>query len=152
MVFIWSAFLLFIYYFKMTKKNQFIYNPFNDLDFYRKNFVMILGTWHPYKLAVENTFFKFLPTFLGPAYHALFPESKIMFKPKLSQLEHFFSMLACAYPFFRTQLLAVFAQSNPQQRFYSDIQNLHDLFEFFLPLVRFYNLLFMLFLRHFYFQ
>lgn len=112
-----------------------VYNPLNDLDFYSQNFALILGTWHPYKLATENLYYKFLGTFLGPAFHALCPDYKIYVKPKLSQLENFFSMLSCAYPYFRPLLMMAFRRANGQNQFDSDLQNLHDFFEFFLPLV-----------------
>lgn len=112
-----------------------VYNRINDLDFYSKNFALVLGTWHPYKLATENLYYKFLGAFLGPAFHALCPDHAIYVKPKLSQLESFFSMLSCAYPYFRPLLLTAYRLANGHGQFDSDIQNLHDFFEFFLPLV-----------------
>ena len=114
---------------------QLIYNRSNGLEFYQQNFVLTLGTWHPYKVAVENVFFAFLSTFLGPAYHALFPDHSILVKPKLTHLENLFSMLSRAYPHFRRQLLTAYASADETDPFFTDIQNLHDLFEFFLPLV-----------------
>lgn len=114
---------------------QLVYNTNNPLHFFSQNLALVLGTWHPYKLCSENIYQKFLHTFLGPAFHTLFPTSAIKVKPRLSQLEHFFSLLSRAYPLFRQELMLAVLHMDTQQRFYSDLWNLFDIFEFFLPLV-----------------
>lgn len=122
-------------------KLQYVFNPANPLLFYRQNVAVVLGTWHPYKVANENLFYKFLDTFLAPAYHSLFPGHKVKARPRLSHLEDFFGQLSAAYPSFRNRLLQAYANCPVGHPFKSDIQNLHDLFEFFLPLVSFINII-----------
>ena len=115
------------------------------MQFYSDNFALVLGTWHPYKVAVESIFYNMLDTFLGQAFHSVFPNKKITPKPRLSHLEHFFNQLSVAYPTFRRQLLALYANCPRGHPFKHDIQNLHDLFEFFLPLVCNFYLFFFFF-------
>jgi hypothetical protein len=114
---------------------QLLYNPQNQLEFFRTNFAVVLGWWHPYKVASESLFFSFLPTFLGRAWHSLYPSQKISSTTDLSLLEDFFGILSCAYPTFRANLLHLSARADANDYYFQDIQNLRDLFEFFLPIV-----------------
>jgi len=114
---------------------QLLYNPANDLAFYRTNFAVVLGTWHPYKVANESLFFAFLPSFLGRAYHAIFPQMKVVGNPQLVHLENFVNILSCAYPTFRPNLIDLVRRTAPNSPFLSVVQNLYDLFEVFLPIV-----------------
>ena len=47
----------------------------------------------------------------------------------------FFNFLSCGYPSFRNALLELDSTVRPGHRFYHDIQNLVDIFEFYLPIV-----------------
>lgn len=110
----------------------------NDMGFYQKNFVLCLGTWHPYKVACEKVFHSFLESFFGPVLHSIMPNSTVHAKPRLVHLEDIFSIISCAYPSFRGQLLGLEnSLQNLPNRYASDIHNLVDLFEFYLPLVIF---------------
>ena len=114
---------------------QLAYNPHNNLDWFRNSICLNLGYWHSYKVANEKLFRTFLPTFFGPAYHAIFPTFKIPVKPRLTHMVSFFNFLSCGYPSFRNELLELASTVRPGHRFYHDIQNLVDIFEFYLPIV-----------------
>ena len=105
------------------------------MQFFSDNFALVLGSWHPYKVATESIYYQNLDSFLGQAFHALFLNHKVRSKPRLSHLEFFFNQLVVSYPTFRDQLLELYSNCPAGHPFKTDIQNLHDLFEFFLPLV-----------------
>ena len=114
---------------------QLAYNPHNNLNWFRNSICLNLGYWHSYKVANEKLFRTFLPTFFGPAYHAIFPTFKIPVKPRLTHMVSFFNFMSCGYPSFRNALLELASTVRPGHRFYHDIQNLVDIFEFYLPIV-----------------
>ena len=66
--------------------------------------VPILGFWHPIKVAAESMWKHFLPTVFGPAFHCLFPHSKIYKKPKLITLFSFLNLLSLSYQYFKNTL------------------------------------------------
>ena len=47
----------------------------------------------------------------------------------------FFNFMSCGYPSFRNALLELSSTVRPGHRFYHDIQNLVDIFEFYLPIL-----------------
>ena len=116
---------------------QLAYNRHNNLNWFRESICLNLGYWHSYKVANEKLFSTFLPTFFGPAYHAIFPTFKIPVKPRLTHLVSFFNFLSCGYPSFRQELLDLASTVRKGHRFYPDIQNLVDIFEFYMPIVGF---------------
>lgn len=105
------------------------------MDGLRDSMTLHLGTWHGYKIANESIFAKYLPSFLGQAFHTVYPMAKIVMKPKLSQLEQFFNFLMAAYPGFRADLLFLQQHTTQDNPFKGDIDNLVNLFEFLLPIV-----------------
>ena len=112
--------------------------------------VVLLGFWHVVKVAAEALWSRFLNTFLAPAFHVLYPTSKVLTKPKLSTIFQFFNLLAVAYPSFRDQLLAAKEEadslieraetdSEVEIGYSYDIKQLYYLLEHGLPLVCFFN-------------
>ena len=84
-------------------------------------------------------------------HHAIFPNFDILKKPRLTQLVTFFNFLSCGYPLFRNELLQLAHSVKEGHPFFSDICNLADIFEFYLPIVSKQFLLFVqVFLDFFY--
>ena len=60
----------------------------------------------------------------------------------------FFNFLSCGYPSFQNELLELAATVRPGHPFFFDIQNLVDIFEFYLPIVSLFILLVVYFLSN----
>ena len=73
-----------------------LYNKDNDL-YIKNDFCVLLGTWHTYKELNLLTWKFGLRILFGPVYHAIYPTSKIFFKPKLGHLETFFTWITIAF-------------------------------------------------------
>lgn len=114
---------------------QYAYNRHNNFNWFRDSVALNLGYWHPYKCANEKLFRYLLPTFFGPAYHALFPAFSVLKKPRLTHLVSFFNFLSCAYPLIRNDLLRLCTSVRVGHPHFSDIWNLVDIFEVYLPIV-----------------
>jgi hypothetical protein len=131
----------------------------------RNDLFLTLGLWHPYAYAHHVLWHEFRYTFLAPAYFALFPDSKLMRRPKLMQSSIFFSWLRLAYPGFRVKLHNAVAtsqasmlqwersravrvlegkelkvQPNPFRPQYVHLLNLETLFEFCIPCIQNYGI------------
>lgn len=131
----------------------------------RNDLFLCFGLWHAYHYAHITVWDTFRSTFLAPAFFAVFPDAKLMSRPKLTQSSTFFTWLRLAYPSFRQTLsdavraaketfmewslqhtLDVKAgrvsevKNNPHLARYIHLCNLQSLFEFVLPAVQDYGL------------
>jgi hypothetical protein len=90
------------------------------------------------KIAFEKLFDVFLPFFWAPAIHCLAPNSPVFRKGmKLQKLIAFFLQVAHAYPSFKSKLALALSNQQLNQNQMNILQNLSDVFEFFLPVVSF---------------
>ena len=77
---------------------------------------------------------------MGPAFHAVFPKSNCMKKPKLLSLVVFFQYLSSAYPFVQQELLSLNDLASKGKLSSAStvlVQNWILLLEFLLPVVSF---------------
>ncbi len=128
----------------------------------RNDLFLCFGFWHLYHYGHIAVWHEFRATFLAPAFFALFPESKLLRRPKLTQSTTFFSWLRFAYPHFRdelahqisvlkTQMIASDVthvklmsdkgekKRNPFRHRYIHLINLQSLFEFCIPCLQDYG-------------
>ena len=75
----------------------------------RHDLFLVFGLWHPYHYSHIALWHEFRFSFLGPAYFLLFPDHKLMNRPKLTQSATFFMWLRMSYPRFKEKLLAAIA-------------------------------------------
>lgn len=130
----------------------------------RQDMFLCFGLWHPYQYAHIALWGEFRYTFLAPAFFALFPEQRLLRRPKLVQSSIFFTWMRLAYPQFREslqlalvavkksmldwereRLLRVFDRKegkkseNPHRSSYVHLLNLESLFEFCIPCIQDYG-------------
>jgi hypothetical protein len=128
----------------------------------RHDLFLIFGFWHAYHYAHVAVWDEFRMTFLAPAFWELYPEQKLMRRPKMNQSATFFMWLRLAYPSFRDKLIAAMATlkqaaldwqlafvraaregkyidtKNPHMACYIHLLNLYSLFEFCIPCIQDY--------------
>ena len=75
----------------------------------RHDLFLLFGFWHAYHYAHVALWNEFRHTFLGPAFFSLFPDHKLMQRPKLTQSSTFFMWLRLAYPMLKEKLVASLA-------------------------------------------
>lgn len=97
---------------------------------------MSLGSWHVYKQAHNMVWGAWGYMFLGPMFHALVPHQKIRKHPALSQLETLFTYVRLSYPQWKGRLSAALVRNNGEAPWHNLLQNLRDLCELLIPLVR----------------
>ena len=73
----------------------------------RHDLFLVFGFWHAYHYANIALWHEFRYTFLGPAYFTIFPDQKLLHRPKLTQSATFFMWLRLAYPDFKEQYRGV---------------------------------------------
>ena len=130
----------------------------------RHDLFLVFGFWHAYHYANIALWHEFRYTFLGPAYFTIFPDQKLLHRPKLTQSATFFMWLRLAYPHFKEQLQRSLAtmkarvlswalenaraiahgerietKDNPSLPPYIHLLNLHALFEFCIPCIQDYG-------------
>ena len=101
-------------------------------------FSVCLGTWHPYKQANIVVWTTWVQRWIGPLYHEICPAGNVPKKPKLIVASTFFTYMRLAYPKFRGQLEGALARHQNNQNdpeIYAALLDLHQLFEFFIPVV-----------------
>ena len=96
---------------------------------------LMLGTWHPFKVACETVWKKHANTFLAPAFHALFPNALCFVKPKLVTILVMFTYLRRVYPLVRDLLKTAISRAC-EPRWKNNLLALQALFEYFIPVVR----------------
>jgi hypothetical protein len=101
----------------------------------KSTFCVTLGWWHAYKVANERLYSRFLNTIWGPAFHAISPRSIIRAKPTLTQTLTLFTQARLAYPSFRNKLIDAIAHPTLCAERKIHLQNIQDVFEFFMPIV-----------------
>jgi hypothetical protein len=102
-------------------------------------FTVCLGTWHPYKQANILIWTHWGQRYFGPLYHDLIPSGLFFEKPKLIVIATFFTYVRLAYPYFKAELEAAMAETKKDEEFpdkYAALLDLHQLLEFFIPVVR----------------
>ena len=104
-----------------------------------------LAWWHNYKWATYRIMSVFSVDFIGPLFHALFPDRnfnvKMMSVPSCTAI---LSYIRLSYPKVKPELDAAILQGNrvhPSQMIL--LLNLRDLFEYFIPTVSFCILIFL---------
>ena len=130
----------------------------------RHDMFLIFGLWHAYHYSYIALWHEFRHTFLAAAFFLVFPNQKLMRRPKLSHSATFCTWLRLAYPPLRAKLLAaieevkerlmswqishiqnirlrvsLLRQRNPHLAPYVHLLNLHALFEFCLPCIQDYG-------------
>lgn len=95
-----------------------------------------MGKWHPNKEIAELLWKRYCPSVFAPCFHALFPTTTCYEKPKLLSLQVMYSYCLLAYPEFARELRDTIAEAEASNnRYLSDLLNLQDLFEIYLPTV-----------------
>ena len=131
----------------------------------RHDLFLIFGFWHAYQYAHIAAWDTFRTTFLADAFFALYPDQKLLSRPKLVLSSTFFTWLRLSYPHFRPQLSNALARaaadlvasdlkhcqavgkrksagSNrlcPERSKYIHLYNLQTLFEFVIPTIQDYG-------------
>ena len=95
-----------------------------------------LAPWHNYKWASYQIMRVFGRDFIGPFFHALFPDvafdtNKMRFPAVCTLL----SYMRLAYPQFRERLIIARQQPAVNNRALSLLDNMWSMFEFFIPVV-----------------
>jgi hypothetical protein len=116
-----------------------VYSSNNVGHSLRGQLAMVLGIWHPYKVANDKLFLAFLHTFWAPAIHAIAKDSKIFRSQSLRRLATFFTQCRLAYPAFKPELDRIVRSRTELERFPAEMRNhllnLHHAFSFFIPAV-----------------
>jgi hypothetical protein len=100
--------------------------------------VLILGTWHPFKMACELIQQTFLFTFFGPAFHSLWPEFTILKKMKLPQILHLFNLVLFSYKYWKKDFIELWKEqciNNPLQKHENHLWKFRLLLDYFIPVV-----------------
>ncbi len=85
------------------------------------------------KVVAEAVWHFFLPTILAPAFHALYPERKLKFSPKLATIFELFNKLAFAYSTYSAGLQELVEEDKLPSRNMSKL--FYYFFDFALPVV-----------------
>ena len=113
-----------------------VYSVGESLDGLRPQLTMVLGLWHPFKVATDKLWTALLNVFWAPAIHALTPKTKIFRGAPLRRLTVFFTQCRLAYPIFRDCLHEYYhSPSSVPKEMWNHVQNLYHAFEFFIPVV-----------------
>jgi hypothetical protein len=103
----------------------------------RKYMGVSLAWWHSYKWCSKRIIQVFASDFFGPMFHHLFPHTD--FHPdKMSHtaITTYLSYVRLAYPAFKNRLVGAMSRSGLTERQACLLQNLSDLCEYFIPVVR----------------
>lgn len=102
-----------------------------------KQFLSItLGVWHPLKQATLLIIRMFKTLFIAPLFHFLHPGELFFQKPSFTQGTYLLSLIRLAYPSFKDNLRDIIKDQAVVFEMRVVAQNLFDLCEFFIPLVR----------------
>jgi hypothetical protein len=115
---------------------QLIYGPEKIAQDMHNSVTLILGIWHPYKVACERLYQQFLPTVWAPIVHEIDGKSGVLYKPQLVQMVTLFTQARLAYPSFRTKLPDLVKDPHLLPVHRTHAENLLDMFEYFIPAVR----------------
>lgn len=77
---------------------------FPAYTWFSKHICLLLGSWHPYKVASECIWRTHLYSIIAPLMHSIFPKITLLRKPRLGQMHHFFSILLLSYPNWKSEL------------------------------------------------
>jgi hypothetical protein len=113
-----------------------MYDPCGLGETLKKYVFLNLGTWHTYKHASLLVWRRFAPVFLAGLYHELYPNSGFYLKPRLAAVTQMLVIVRMAYPRFRDQLKDALLLDGLQPQARICLQNLHDLCEFYIPVVQ----------------
>ena len=102
--------------------------------------MVYLGSWHIYKMITTCVWRLYAPSFIGPLFHMLFPNSKFPGNPRLILSSRILTLLRLAYPSISTQLANALARATESSAEHVHLTNLRHLFEYFIPKVTFLSL------------
>lgn len=106
----------------------------------RKYTGVSLAWWHSFKWATAKIMVVFGKDIIAPMFHHLFPTSEYApAKMKLPAMTTYLSYIRLAYPSFRQQLLDLRARGDLSDRQEIWLDNLKDLCEYFIPVVRIFT-------------
>jgi hypothetical protein len=117
-----------------------MYDPTGAGDELRKHVYAGFAYWHTMKMGFFAIWRTFAKQFLAGLFHQLYP--KFMFRSKPSYLTSIVSLLTTiriAYRKFGPHLKLAMAQRDLTLSTRNDLQNLHDLCEFYIPTVHFFE-------------
>jgi hypothetical protein len=113
-----------------------LYSEDGSLDSLRTQLTMVLGLWHPFKVATDKLWTALLNVFWAPAIHSITPKTKIFRGAPLRRLTVFFTQCRLAYPTFRARLRELYhSPKSVPPEMWNHLQNLYHAFEFFIPVV-----------------
>jgi hypothetical protein len=122
----------------------------------RQKVFLSLGLWHNFKQASLLVWKAFALTFIGPAYHCLFPGRDMYMQPKLAHVTTILTIIRLSYPAWRNELRLLRARANLPESSCNHLHNICMLLEFFIPTVhsltletkrKKYNIIFFYFFR-----
>ena len=114
-----------------------LYDPSRAGESFKKRVAVVLGLWHPAKMLMLLIWRRFLLHFWAPYQHFLSPKSKVFKKPKTSRMFALFAYARTAYEHVQNDFRALILDITLTPTTRSVIQNLVDMFEYYLPLVCF---------------
>lgn len=115
-------------------------------DSFRRSTIVLLGSWHIYKMATTCVWRLAGPDFIGPLFHQMFPTSKYPTNPRLVLATRILSLIRLAYPSFKPEVESALGREAKSRFEKAHLANLRDLCEWFIPKVC-YLLVFLLFGR-----
>jgi hypothetical protein len=101
----------------------------------RQKVFLALGLWHNFKQASLLVWKAFALTFIGPAYHCLFPGRDMYMQPKLVHVTTILTMIRLSYPAWHGVLQGLRGRRNLPESSVNHVHNLCMLLEFFIPTV-----------------
>lgn len=102
----------------------------------RQKVFLALGLWHNFKQASLLVWKAFALTFIGPAYHCLFPGRDMYMQPKLVHITTILTMIRLSYPAWHGVLQRLRDRRDLPEVSVNHVHNLSMLLEFFIPTVR----------------
>ena len=91
----------------------------------RHDLYVLFGFWHPYSYGTVAVWNTFRETFIGPAFFHIFPDDKLLNRPKLVKCTTFLTWLRVSYVSFRTLLLDMI-QKNRTSSLELDVDNVRS--------------------------
>ena len=104
---------------------------------------LTLGVWHPFKQASSVIWKTWGQRILGPYFNHVCPDANFFETAKLGTVTTYLSYIRLAYPLFKKELKLAITETQTNQINQvpvSNLRDLRDLCEFFIPTVSFINI------------